>query len=364
MTQPDISVVVCTRNRAALLREALASLYDLATGEFAYEIVVIDNGSTDETQAVITQAATQAKHPLRGVYEPQPGIVAARNRGTREAAGRWIAFFDDDQLADWHWLAELFRTAAEKKCRIVGGAVQLALPTDCTRNLAPTVRMLLGESMGGELPQRYGGRLTPGCGNMMIERSVFDEVGQFEAAIDGRGEDTDFFERACRARIDAWYVPTAIIHHLTPAERLERAYLLDLAERMGRGIGLRRRKALGVARFGCLWLAKAVRVLAVDYPLLIWAGLRGNAEVTLGRRCQLTISQGYLNGACDPTPSLPKLDRPLEQPPAPVPSESAMPAAKAAVAPAFTVRPAEPTAVMEFPSYGVAPSAPSVPFER
>src|SRR5262245_15851669 len=123
--RPDISVVVCTRNRAALLRGALASLYDLATeDEFTYEIVVVDNGSTDETPQVITMAMQESKHPLRGVLERESGIAAARNRGIAASRGRWIAFFDDDQLADWHWLAELFRGAQEKNCRVVGGSVQ------------------------------------------------------------------------------------------------------------------------------------------------------------------------------------------------------------------------------------------------
>ena len=53
MPDPDISIVVCTQNRAEMLRGALASLYDLATNGFAYEIVVIDNGSKDHTQQVI-----------------------------------------------------------------------------------------------------------------------------------------------------------------------------------------------------------------------------------------------------------------------------------------------------------------------
>ena len=101
MTTPDISTIVCTYNRADMLRSALASLYDLATdGEFTYEIVVIDNASTDATPAAIAAAAAESSAPLRGVHEPQKGVVAARNRGIREARGRWIAFFDDDQLAE------------------------------------------------------------------------------------------------------------------------------------------------------------------------------------------------------------------------------------------------------------------------
>lgn len=382
MLQPDISIVVCTKNRATMLQGALASLYDLAADdEFTYEIVVIDNGSTDDTPRVITEASTLAKHPLRGVVESEPGIVAARNRGIRESQGRWIAFFDDDQIADWHWLAELYRGAMERNCRVVGGAVQVALPAGCNRELSPTVRMLLGEPIGGDIPQRYGGRLTPGCGNLLVQRSVFDEVGMFEQAIDGRGEDTDLFERIQRAGIDCWYLPTAIIHHLTPADRLEKQYLIDLSTRMGRGIALRQRKALGLVRFTAAWLMKAARVALVDYPRLILAGFRGNAETTLGRRCQLTISQAYLCGNCATVSSEKKsaatalpaeasiavaLETPtvadvsattvIEDAPTEAPAPQLTPAA-------FILRGAEPTAVMDSPVFVLGSPSPTVPLQ-
>src|SRR5205809_1380614 len=115
---PDISIVVCTQNRAEMLRGALASLYDLDADGFSYEIVVIDNGSTDATPEVIAAAEAESRNPLRRIYEPEKGIVSARNRGIREARGRWIAFFDDDQIANSKWLAELYRGANAKHCRV------------------------------------------------------------------------------------------------------------------------------------------------------------------------------------------------------------------------------------------------------
>jgi glycosyltransferase involved in cell wall biosynthesis len=295
MKNPDISVVVCTQNRAGMLREALASLFDLATEErFTYEIVVVDNGSTDETPQVISEAARASKNSLRGVSEPQKGIVPARNRGIREARGRWVAFFDDDQLADPWWLVELWQLAEEKHCRVVGGAVHLKLPKGCRRQLDPTVRMLLGEAQLADHPVRYGGRLTPGCGNLMIERSVFDEVGVFERTVSGRGEDTDLFSRIERANIDAWYAPTAVIHHLTPDERLQATYLLRLARNMGEGIAQRQVEQYGRWRFALLCVAKAARLVAVQYPLAVLSRLRADQEGSLGRRCLMAIHGRFL----------------------------------------------------------------------
>ncbi len=295
MNTPDISIVVCTQNRAAMLRGALASLYDLATDGFSYEVVVIDNGSTDATPASIAAAAAESKNPLRGVFEGEMGIVPARNRGIREARGRWIAFFDDDQLADRQWLVELYRGAVAKGSRVVGGSVHLVFLGGCDRELDPTVRMLLGEARLQGEPRRYGRRLTPGCGNLMVARSVFEEVGVFQRTIDGRGEDTDLFSRIERAGIEAWYFPTAIVQHLTPPERLEEAYLLSLARRMGAGIA-QRQAAWGRAQFVAMWLAKAARAAAVQWPLAAVARLRGDYETWLGRRCLLAINASFLRG--------------------------------------------------------------------
>jgi GT2 family glycosyltransferase len=300
MSTPDISIVVCTYNRAAMLRDALASLYDLATDDaFTYEIIVVDNASTDDTPQAIAAAAERSAAPLRGVYEANKGIVAARNRGIREAAGRWIAFFDDDQLADHRWLAELVRGTERQQCRVVGGAVTLALPEGCTQRLDPTVRMLLGEADLAAEPIRYAGKVSPGCGNLMVERTVFDEVGTFRLEYAGRGEDTDLFLRIQAAGIDAWYLPTAIIHHLTPAERLQPAYLTNLARRMGRGIAIRQFEALGRLKFAALWLLKAARSALVFYPLWYCDRLRGDRAAALGRQCLLAINSGFLRAGCE-----------------------------------------------------------------
>jgi len=294
MNACDISIVVCTRNRADMLRGALASLIGLAAERFSYEIVVIDNGSTDNTADVGANAARASDRPVRGVYEPEAGIVPARNRGIREARGRWIAFFDDDQLADKRWLTELYEGAGEKQCRVVGGAVHLALPSNCSRRLDPTVRMLLGEAKIADEPRLYGGRFTPGCGNLMIERTVFDQVGLFQRTIGGRGEDTDLFSRVERAGIAAWYFPRAVVHHLTPPERLEAPYLLSLARRMGAGIAERQAGQMRRGRFAALWLAKAVRLGLVQAPQLLLSCVRGDQETAIGRRCLLAINSSFL----------------------------------------------------------------------
>jgi len=153
---------------------------------------------------------------------------------------------------------------------------------------------LLGEAKLADEPRQYGGRLTPGCGNLMIERSVFDEVGVFERTVDGRGEDTHLVSRIRRAGIIAWHFPAAIVHHSTPPERLANAYLLSLARRMGTGIAQRQSAQLSRDRFAALWLAKALRLALVQAPQLGFAAVRGDLEAMLGRHCLMAINASFL----------------------------------------------------------------------
>jgi GT2 family glycosyltransferase len=294
-SSPDITVVVCTHNRAESLRQALASLYDLETeGRFTYEVLVIDNASPDHTSEVIRSATHESKAPLRGVYEPQQGIVAARNRGVIEAAGKWIAFFDDDQLADRRWLCALFAAAERHQVRSVGGAVHLQLPASCDRQLAPLVRTLLGESRWSQVTTPYTRSTSPGAGNWLMERSLAIEVGMFQAANQGRNEDSDLYRRICLAGEASWFVPAAIVHHIITSDRLQEAYLLRLARIIGQFVAQRELSVDGRVKFVAIWLLKGLRAALVYFPRWLVARLLSQQEKELEQRCLLEIQQAYL----------------------------------------------------------------------
>ena len=299
MTNLDVSIVVCTYNRADMLRDALESLAQLETsGEFTYEVVVVDNASTDETSAVIATAAERCKLPIRSVIENKRGVAHARNRGVREARGQWIAFFDDDQLADHLWLVQLKNTANAMGARCVGGAVRLRLPDGIDRALTPLCRMLLGESVGLDTPQRYDLKVTPGTGNLMLHRSVFDEVGLFDESFNQGGEDTDLFVRIHTAGIEAWYTPAAVVHHVIPMERLTDEYLISISRQMVNGLPRIERQHWGRLLFPLILAARIGRAMLWTTPqYLFWAGANGNHEAKLSARCRLAIAAAYTRAA-------------------------------------------------------------------
>jgi len=292
---PDITIVLCTFDRADSLRDALQSLSRLSLpGSLSAEILVVDNASTDDTPHVIEQCARQSAIPVRSVRETTQGVVFARNRGIAEARGEWIAFFDDDQLADTNWLHELHTAAREHNVKCVGGSVWLTLPENCHRRLSPVCRMLLGETVGRNIPQPYTARFTPGTGNLMIHRSVFERIGTFNPEFHSRGEDTDLFLRALAAGVTGWYTPAAVVHHLIPPERLTDDFLLQLARLMAEGMAEDERNATGSWVYPFVWGARLLQYAGVLWPRRLWAAFGGDDEARLGAECRLCIAKKSL----------------------------------------------------------------------
>jgi len=299
MTQPapDVTVVVCTYNRADLLQDALASLFQLTTdGLFTYELLVVDNASTDDTPAVIAKAVLDAPVPLRGVREGVQGVAAARNCGLRESRTPWIAFFDDDQLADPRWLVELMAFAAEKGTKCVGGANRLLFADGTTPALPPVCRWMLGETMGGDEPCRAVGRLAPGAGNLLIHRTVFDRVGMFDGSMKTAGEDGELFRRVESAGIEAWYAPRAIMHHVVPGYRARADYLRWKSLGCGR-LRAERDRERGAARVMAIAAARLGHAALVAVPKSLWFKGRGQDGKALGDACIAWRAWGYFRAA-------------------------------------------------------------------
>lgn len=119
-----ISAIICTHNRATYLAKAIQSLMDQRMPKDKYEIIVVDNCSTDSTKEVVAQFV--GTNNIRYVYESNLGLSFARNTGWRNARGRYVAYLDDDAIACQGWLekiSEVFETVKPKP-GCVGGRVE------------------------------------------------------------------------------------------------------------------------------------------------------------------------------------------------------------------------------------------------
>lgn len=205
-----ISIILSTRNRAKQLGPALeyfkALQYD---GEF--EVIIVNNGSTDSTSEVIQTFAAQVGFPVQEVYESVPGLANARNAGVRAAKGDIFVFTDDDCYVEPAFLTQILYPFKWHTIGFVGGRISLYDETDAKM----TIRL-------DEQPMTYlrktfvaPGHIQGAC--MAIRRSALDSAGGFDPLF-GAGsyfpaEDFDAILRILNAGWYGIYWPDAHVQH-------------------------------------------------------------------------------------------------------------------------------------------------------
>lgn len=232
----DVSVIVCTRNRAHAVAASLASVADAAQAcrTLDVELVVVDNASTDETPAVVGTWAKSVTLPIRLVREDRKGLAVSRNTGVRAARGAILAFTDDDcRLAPDYFRALQSAFASDAGMAVRGGRVDLGDPGDLpfTIKTDPAPAVYTGE--------QHPGGFIHGC-NMAMTRATFDHVGPFDERFGAgapceAGEDTDYLYRAHLAGIPVEYTPSLVVAHFHG--RRSRAEIMKLNSVYARGNG-------------------------------------------------------------------------------------------------------------------------------
>ena len=301
---PDISVALCTYNRADLLAQTLHSLVGQKVHGIRFEIVVVDDGSTDRTAAVVDAARRTAPVPVRYVAQQNRGVGRARNRAVNEARGTWIAFIDDDELACERWLDALFGATSKTGADCVGGPSLIRLTGPCEIEPVGTIGMLLGENpamkAGSASRLSFFDRLrfratriaVPGGGNALVRKQLIEVLGGFEAT--NYGEDLDFFRRAQRAGARFATAPEARIYHLTPPDRLAPGRLQALAKRSGASQAALDRSHAGSGRQTLLAVLRAIHACGITLPALLVHAVRSERSYVASRMCSLHFAMAYI----------------------------------------------------------------------
>ncbi len=201
---PEISVVVATHNRAARLEHLLAGLRSQSIDARRFEVVVVDDGSTDATAATLTRVASEWP-ALRVIKRARAaGPATARNDGWRAAAGSVIAFTDDDCVPDPHWLERgLEAVAANPGAFVQGRTMPNPTELDATGPFSRTIEV-------AELHPAFNT-----C-NILYPREILERIGGFdEVAFDRSpgGEDCDLGWRAIAAGARPVFAPETLVHH-------------------------------------------------------------------------------------------------------------------------------------------------------
>lgn len=228
----DVSVVIGTYNRCELLVGALESLINQEPKGVRFEILVVDNNSTDNTRGVV-ESFQRSKIPVRYIFEPNQGISHARNAGIIQSLSPIVAFTDDDVRVAHDWVFTIKKTFdANPEIGFIGGKVlpiwTVPPPTWLTRDhWSP-----LGVQDHGDVefylePSRVTGVIGA---NLVVHQKVFDRVGTFSPKVQlvkggiGTMEDHDYVARMWRAGIIGLYVPQLVVEAPVEVERIKKKY--------------------------------------------------------------------------------------------------------------------------------------------
>jgi glycosyltransferase involved in cell wall biosynthesis len=229
-----ITVAICTWNRAALLRQTLAQMTELAVPpDTTWELLVVNNNCTDETEQVVRSFADQL--PIRHLFEAQPGQSAARNLAVREATGEYLVWTDDDVLVDRDWLAA-YRRAFDRwpDAAVFGGPIEPwfeGSPPEWLKQVFASVRHAYATLDLGPTPVPLAkpDRLPFGANmafRMREQRGfVYDTSVGLKPNSQMRGEETALLWQLLDAGGHGWWVPDARVRHFIPQQRQTWAFL-------------------------------------------------------------------------------------------------------------------------------------------
>jgi GT2 family glycosyltransferase len=201
------TIQLCTYNRAALLPRVLDACFDQTVPEAEYEVVLVDDGSTDETPRAIEEARLRASCSFTVIRQPNSGLAAGRNAGIAHANGERIIFIDDDVLLLPNFVQEHLRTHASHPLAIVrGGAINVEHLDD----LPPPIWSV----------KDYSGNFF-WTTNVSVPLGTIRAIGGFDESFAEYGwEDIDVGLRLRSRGVRAVFNPKALVYHYKP--RLQR----------------------------------------------------------------------------------------------------------------------------------------------
>lgn len=240
----DICVVICTHNRAPLLRQTLATLAKANHPRHAsVEILVVANACSDDTHTLLSQAERDHARqglPLRWIEEPQPGKSFALNRAIAETDAGTLSFIDDDQLVAPNFLAALAEGIETfPEFGILCGKILPAWDGQEPDWVHEKGRYHIPirpfpEYDFGEHPKEISfGHKLPSGGNITVRHDIFQRAGQFSTDLGPKGhnlvggEDHEFLMRCLCDGVRIIYVPTISQLHAIEPERMHAVYMLQ-----------------------------------------------------------------------------------------------------------------------------------------
>ena len=298
-----VTVILCTYNRCKHLPTALESVaVSTLSPSVDWEVLVVDNKSTDQTREVIEDFCRRYPGRFRYLFEPQAGKSNALNAGIREARADVLAFLDDDVTVEPAWLQNLTAGLENGQWAGAAGRIFLEWPSSLPSWVAtegPYSRCPFPSFDEGPEAKQI---TTPPFGtNMAFQRAMFEKYGSFRTDLGPSpnrdipcpGEDTEFGRRLIDGGERLRYEPSAVVHHPVSPNRVDKRYFLNWWYDEGRAsirvFGVRRGTKWYVAGIPLYLLRSLVLwtlrwMTAVDprprfyYKVVVWGKVGGITE--------------------------------------------------------------------------------------
>lgn len=222
---PLLSVIITTYNRPTLLKKCLTSLVSQVTPHTKAEIIVVDNSLRETAKKVV-------RHFPKVQYyaEKQLGLSFARNTGWKKAKGKYVAYIDDDSIADENWIRSIYQQINKKpEIQAFGGSYSKHSEEKIPFWFPLTYGTL---SHGKKEKKLYIGREWLSGTNMIYKKALLEKMGGFDTKLGmkgeivGYGEEADFLIRAALNKIPVYYNPQLKVSHLLAKRKINIIWLI------------------------------------------------------------------------------------------------------------------------------------------
>lgn len=242
-----VSVIIATYNRCDQLKMCIDSLLDqVCNGGFCYDIVVVDNNSSDATKGMVLDYQLKHDGKIEYVFVPEQGKSNALNKGVEIASGDIIAFTDDDVIADKQWLAYMVNTFKNNDCACVGGRVLPLYPDETPEWIKGDKDQMAGIVVtcdNGEEIKEFKKGMNEFLGaNYAFKKDVFKNVGNFRTDMGPgiskptTGEDREFVGRLIKNNMSVYYCGQALIRHPVDLSRAKLMSIIKWNISLGRAV--------------------------------------------------------------------------------------------------------------------------------
>lgn len=296
-----LSLIVCTYNRDKYLYGALQCIAENGFPKEAYEIVLVNNMSTDNTEVECKRFENDYPDvDFRYFVETNQGLSFARNRGIKESRGEVLVFLDDDSYIQEGYLNNLQKQLeAHPDVDAFGGKILPVFESgEAPKWLSKWNYSWVSAIDMGDKACPFNGKAFPIGANMGVRKTMLNKTGAFNTQL-GRskknlmgGEEKDLFERIRMMGGNIYYFPDVVVHHVIPPSRTTKDYVKRLGEGVGRSERIR---TLGVSKWKYL---KRIFSECIKWmgTLVLWLGFalkgqfeKGNILVVFRRQVTLGL---------------------------------------------------------------------------